>query len=43
MITFQTEDIEMPAIQQEQVREWIKAVAATYGKRVGHISYFFLL
>ena len=41
MITFQTEDIEMPAIQQELVREWIKAVAATYGKRVGHISYFF--
>lgn len=41
MITFQTEDIEMPAIQQEQVREWIKAVAATYGKRVGPISYFF--
>ena len=41
MITFQTEDIEMPAIQQELVREWIKAVAATYGKRVGHIAYFF--
>ena len=41
MITFQTEDIAMPAIQQEQVREWIKAVAATYGKRVGPISYFF--
>lgn len=41
MITFQTEDIAMPAINQEQVREWIKAVAATYGKRVGPISYFF--
>ena len=41
MIIFHTEDIEMPAIQQEQVREWIKAVAATYGKRVGLISYFF--
>ena len=41
MITFQTEDIAMPAIQQEQVKEWIKAVAATYGKRVGPISYFF--
>ena len=41
MITFQTEDIEMPAINEEQVREWIKAVAASYGKRVGPISYFF--
>ena len=41
MITFQTEDIAMPTIQQDQVREWIKAVAATYGKRIGPISYFF--
>lgn len=41
MITFQTEDIAMPTIQQKQVREWIKAVAATYGKRIGPISYFF--
>lgn len=41
MITFQTEDMAMPTIQQEQVREWIKAVAATYGKRIGPISYFF--
>ena len=41
MITFQTEDIEMPAINQEKVRGWIKAVAASYGKRMGHISYFF--
>lgn len=41
MITFQAEDIEMPAINEEQVREWIKAVAASYGKRVGPISYFF--
>lgn len=41
MITFQTEDIAMPTIQQDQVREWIKAVAATYEKRIGPISYFF--
>lgn len=41
MITFQTEDIEMPAINQEKVRGWIKEVAATYGKRIGPISYFF--
>ena len=41
MITFQTEHIEMPAIDQAKVRAWVKAVAATYGKRVGDISYFF--
>lgn len=41
MITFQTEHIEMPAIDLAKVRTWVKAVAATYGKRIGEISYFF--
>ena len=41
MITFQTEHIEMPAIDQAKIRTWVKAIAATYGKRVGDISYFF--
>ena len=41
MITFQTENIEMPAIDQTKVREWIKAVATSYQKRVGEIAYFF--
>ena len=42
MITFQTENIEMPAIDQTKVRDWIKNVAAlSYNKRVGEISYFF--
>ena len=41
MITFQTEHIEMPAIDQTKVRDWIKKVASSYNKRVGEISYFF--
>jgi rRNA maturation RNase YbeY len=41
MITFQTEQIELPDIDQTKVREWIKKVAASYGKRVGEIVYFF--
>ena len=41
MITFQTENIEMPAIDQANVRDWIKEVAATYQKKVGEIAYFF--
>lgn len=41
MITFQTENIEMPAIDQAKVRDWIKKVAATYQKKVGEIAYFF--
>lgn len=41
MITYQTEDIQMPAIKKRETTEWIKAVAASYGKRVGEIAYIF--
>lgn len=41
MITFQSEQIELPDIDQTKVREWIKKVALSYGKRVGEIAYFF--
>ena len=41
MITYQTEDIQMPAIKKRETSEWIKAVAASYGKRVGEIAYIF--
>ena len=41
MITYQTEDIEMPDIKKRETTEWIKAVAATYGKKIGEIAYIF--
>nr|WP_239465254.1 rRNA maturation RNase YbeY [Bacteroides mediterraneensis] len=41
MITYQTEGVEMPAIKQRETTAWIKAVAETYGKRVGDIAYIF--
>ena len=41
MITYQTEGVEMPAIQQRETTEWIKAVAQSHGKRVGEIAYIF--
>jgi len=41
MITFLTEQIELPNIDQTKIREWIKKVAASYSKRVGEITYFF--
>ena len=41
MISYQTDGVEMPAIKKSQTTEWIKAVAATYGKRVGEIAYIF--
>ena len=42
MISFQTINVEMPAIDQRQVREWVRRVADTYGYRVGEIAYVFV-
>ena len=41
MITYQTDGVDMPAIDQPQTRAWIRAVAQSYGKRVGEILYIF--
>ena len=41
MITYQTEGVRMPNIKKRQTTQWIKAVAASYGKRVGDIGYLF--
>ena len=41
MISYQTEGVKMPAIRRRDISAWIKAVAATYGKRVGDIGYIF--
>ena len=41
MISYQTDCVDMPAIKKSQTTEWIKAVAATYGKRAGEIAYIF--
>ena len=41
MISYQSEGIEVPAIKKRETTAWIKAVAETYGKRVGEIAYIF--
>ena len=41
MITYQTDGVKMPPIRRRNISAWIKAVAATYGKRVGDIGYIF--
>ena len=41
MITFQTDGVEMPKIKKRETAAWIKAVAHSYGKRVGEIAYIF--
>ena len=42
MIAFQSIHIPLPAIDQESVRAWVKAVAATYNRQVGDITYIFV-
>ena len=41
MITYNTENVKMPAIRRRDVSRWIKQVAASYGRRVGEIGYLF--
>lgn len=40
-ISYQTDGIKMPAIKKRETTAWIKAVAASYGKKVGEIAYIF--
>lgn len=40
-ISFYAEDVSLPAIDQRAVGNWIRTVAATYGKKTGDISYIF--
>ena len=41
MITFQVENTEFPAINLQQVEQWIKSTAAQYGYSVGDLNYIF--
>ncbi|MDO4930272.1 MAG: rRNA maturation RNase YbeY [Bacteroidales bacterium] len=42
MITYNTINVEMPAhLSQPETTAWVKAVAQSYGKRVGEIAYIF--
>ena len=42
MITYNAEDISMPAIKKREMNAWRKAVALKYGRRVGDIGYMFV-
>ena len=42
MITYNTDGVKMPSIKKRENTAWVKAVAASYGKRVGEIAYFFV-
>lgn len=40
-IYYQSEGIKFPAIKRREMTNWIKQVAASFGKKVGDVSYIF--
>ncbi len=42
MITYNTDGVKMPKIKRKDTTAWIKAVAQTYGKKVGEVGYMFV-
>lgn len=42
MITYNAEGIKMPKIKKRDTTAWIKAVAASHGRKVGEIGYLFV-
>ena len=42
MISYNTVNVKMPAIRRRDLSAWVKAVAASYGKKVGEIAYIFV-
>ncbi|MCI5876078.1 MAG: rRNA maturation RNase YbeY [Prevotella sp.] len=42
MITYNVDGVRMPAIKKRATNAWIKAVAATYKRKVGEIGYMFV-
>ena len=42
MISYNVEGVKLPAIKRRQNSAWVKAVAASYGKKIGEIAYIFV-
>lgn len=42
MITYNSEGVRMPKIKKRDTSAWIKAVAVSYGRKVGEIGYLFV-
>ena len=41
MISYNTENVKMPAIRKRDTSAWIRRVAASFGKKVGEVGYLF--
>ena len=39
MISYSSEGVKFPNIKKRETSNWIKEVAATYGKKIGEIGY----
>lgn len=42
MITYNVEGVKMPKIKKRETSAWIRAVAKSYGRRVGEVGYMFV-
>ncbi|MBR4191419.1 MAG: rRNA maturation RNAse YbeY, partial [Prevotella sp.] len=42
MITYEAEGVKFPNIRKRETSNWIRKVAASYGKKVGDIAYLFV-
>lgn len=42
MITYNADGVKMPKIKRKDTTAWIKAVALTYGRKVGEVGYMFV-
>lgn len=42
MISYNTDGVKMPNIKKRETTKWIKAVADSYGRKVGEIGYMFV-
>lgn len=42
MITYNVDGVRMPKIKKRETTAWIKAVAASYGRKTGEIGYMFV-
>lgn len=41
MISYNTINVKAPAVPHRETSAWVRAVAASYGKRVGEVAYVF--
>lgn len=42
MITYEADGVKFPSIKKRETTNWIRQVAASYGKRIGNIAYLFV-